>query len=354
MKKGVGTKIFEIPYQPPKSNYTATTDPTVNNDGSEGYSNRSEWYNTLTGEIYRCVDATEGAAEWINTSLTLDDLSTVALTGDYSDLIGTPTLPSFTLSQGQIAYSDADGDIIGTDELKFTSNSTYNLALSSATNHASFIIDAEATDKNARLFLSADIAALSVLSIGSTDGTSDLGTSNAKSGLISHALGELKIKTAGEFDMLFGYNDTLQMKITENLVEVQNDLSVLGTSIMNGLTIQNPDLDTIENLYFRRNGGAGSAKTASIIWSNSNTSGSTTDVQAEIEVRNSGGSSSSRGGSLVIKVRQSGSDTMHEAFEIDDSGRVWLKMDVSMTGLSTSNPGGNDRLWKDNGTLKIT
>ena len=42
-----------------------TTNPTVNNDSSQGYAVWSLWANTTTGEFYRCVNATIGAAVWV-------------------------------------------------------------------------------------------------------------------------------------------------------------------------------------------------------------------------------------------------------------------------------------------------
>jgi len=46
------------------NNFTATSNPTVNDDVDAGYSVGSEWINTSTGELYRCVDASSGAAVW--------------------------------------------------------------------------------------------------------------------------------------------------------------------------------------------------------------------------------------------------------------------------------------------------
>lgn len=55
--------------------------PTVNDDSGDGYSFGSLWVDTsdTPSEIYKCVDATAGAAEWVNTSLTLDDLGSMAV-----------------------------------------------------------------------------------------------------------------------------------------------------------------------------------------------------------------------------------------------------------------------------------
>ena len=60
-----------------QNNTTATTDPTVNNDSSEGYVVTSKWYNTDSGEVFLLVDATVGAANWQQTTLTLDDLGSI-------------------------------------------------------------------------------------------------------------------------------------------------------------------------------------------------------------------------------------------------------------------------------------
>jgi len=49
-----------------KSNLSATTNPTVNDDSDDGYEVGSLWVNTSTGSVYICVDATVGAAVWTN------------------------------------------------------------------------------------------------------------------------------------------------------------------------------------------------------------------------------------------------------------------------------------------------
>lgn len=63
-----------------KHNTTASGAPTVNDDDTQGYSSRSLWFdlNMSPNEIYRCVDATTGTAVWLNTSLELDDLGSIA------------------------------------------------------------------------------------------------------------------------------------------------------------------------------------------------------------------------------------------------------------------------------------
>jgi hypothetical protein len=61
-----------------KNNLVATTAPGATDDSAAGYSVLSLWLNTSTTEIYRCLDATEGAAVWEQTTLTLDDLGSMA------------------------------------------------------------------------------------------------------------------------------------------------------------------------------------------------------------------------------------------------------------------------------------
>ena len=63
-----------------QNNYTAVTAPTVNDDETEGYSPSSKWSDNSQSppELYQCVDATAGAAVWVKTSLSLDELGTMA------------------------------------------------------------------------------------------------------------------------------------------------------------------------------------------------------------------------------------------------------------------------------------
>jgi hypothetical protein len=68
--------------------YDGTTAPGPTNDVNDGYSVGSIWmWQTATPqEVYRCVDNTAGVAVWIKTSLTIDELATVALSSDSDDL----------------------------------------------------------------------------------------------------------------------------------------------------------------------------------------------------------------------------------------------------------------------------
>lgn len=86
---------FDLIEIPPLNNYTATVDPTVNDDSTDGYSAGSIWYNsTGTGEAFLCVDPSAGAAKWIKTTLTVDELGSAAFQ---------PTTAFATAAQGALA-----------------------------------------------------------------------------------------------------------------------------------------------------------------------------------------------------------------------------------------------------------
>jgi len=74
--------------------------PTVLNDATGGWQVGSFWIDTLGNETYRMISDTIGAAQWIKTTLTTDELATVAMTGNYSDLIGVPLVPTDFIDLG--------------------------------------------------------------------------------------------------------------------------------------------------------------------------------------------------------------------------------------------------------------
>ena len=67
-----------------QNNFVATTDPTANNDSADTaasgteYNVGSVWINTTSDEAFRCVDASVGAAVWVPTTVTAEDLGTMA------------------------------------------------------------------------------------------------------------------------------------------------------------------------------------------------------------------------------------------------------------------------------------
>ncbi len=63
----------------PQNNFSATSAPTSSDDTSSGYSAGSRWVDTTGDESYICVDATESAAVWLNSTLTSDELGTLSV-----------------------------------------------------------------------------------------------------------------------------------------------------------------------------------------------------------------------------------------------------------------------------------
>lgn len=58
-------------------NYLKNTTPAVTDDTSEGYNVWDKWYDQTGGEVYICLDNTEGAAVWEMVSLDVSDLASL-------------------------------------------------------------------------------------------------------------------------------------------------------------------------------------------------------------------------------------------------------------------------------------
>lgn len=72
-----------------KNNFAAVFDPTGTDDSASGYAVGSRWLNTVTDESWLCVDATPGLAVWVKTTLTIDELGTLAFqNADNVDITG--------------------------------------------------------------------------------------------------------------------------------------------------------------------------------------------------------------------------------------------------------------------------
>jgi hypothetical protein len=92
-----------------KNNYTATTAPTVNDDVDSGYAVGSFWYDITGDESYICLDATDGAAVWLNTTLTIDDLGSAAIRDMIDDdTFATATATNIPSAESVKAYVDTE------------------------------------------------------------------------------------------------------------------------------------------------------------------------------------------------------------------------------------------------------
>lgn len=96
-----------------KNNNTATTAPTVNDDSGVGYTVGSRWHDITADEAYTCLDATVGAAVWLNTTLTIDDLGTSATRG-FIDDDTMATASSTTTASSESVKAYIDNEISGT------------------------------------------------------------------------------------------------------------------------------------------------------------------------------------------------------------------------------------------------
>lgn len=103
-----------------KSEFNQTTPPTVNDDADDDYAVGSRWVDTTGGAEYICVDASVGAAVWINTTITND--YTPSTPGDWdvapsnisTALDDIAALVPFSAPVNSVIFATATNDL-GTD-----------------------------------------------------------------------------------------------------------------------------------------------------------------------------------------------------------------------------------------------
>ncbi|MAI17147.1 MAG: hypothetical protein CBC71_06305 [Rhodobacteraceae bacterium TMED111] len=104
------------------NNLSATAPPTTSDDNTQGYSISSRWLDVTNDEAYVCLDASTGAAVWLETTLTSDDLGAAAVKGVDTDFTS-PTddsLPTTLAVQNKITsiYS-LDTEVLTTTGTQF-------------------------------------------------------------------------------------------------------------------------------------------------------------------------------------------------------------------------------------------
>lgn len=63
----------------PQNDFAQSGPPDADNDVTEGFSTGSRWFDTVGQEMYTCLDATDGAAIWETSTLSIDDLGNLAV-----------------------------------------------------------------------------------------------------------------------------------------------------------------------------------------------------------------------------------------------------------------------------------
>ncbi len=106
LSAGVQTKLNANSAQ---NNTSAIIAPTVDNDSSEGYSVNSYWLDIVHDEAYRCFDATIGAAIWVKTTLTIDELGALAVL----NTVGTTQIDNSAVTYAKIQNVSATDKLLG-------------------------------------------------------------------------------------------------------------------------------------------------------------------------------------------------------------------------------------------------
>lgn len=206
------------------NNLSATVAPTVNDDADDGYAVGSKWYDTTNDEAYTCLDATVGAAVWVQTTLESSDLGTIA-TQDADDYYSVANL----LTQGtHIAGlklsvngtdSDHDIDISAGNCANYDGASDSLITLSAALTKQIDATFAEGDDAGGMFTGSVTTETVYYVVVISkdADGTIDAGFdtsstgSNAPSGwTVERVIGSVITDTSSNIDYVAHYRDGIE------------------------------------------------------------------------------------------------------------------------------------------------
>lgn len=94
-------------------NNEATTAPTVSDDSNAGYAIGSEWIDTTADKVYKCVDATVGAAVWKDLTAAVSASEAFKVGSIYINITGTD--PATELGYGTWTAFGAGRTLVGRD-----------------------------------------------------------------------------------------------------------------------------------------------------------------------------------------------------------------------------------------------
>lgn len=109
------------------SNMTATTDPTVSSDNTQGYSIGSTWFNTMTSALFIASNVSTGAAVWLQIPPTFVDLTSVQFIAGNKTFTGNTSLTNAGVSNPvAVVTSSSNGGVA----LRVINNQAADVALS--------------------------------------------------------------------------------------------------------------------------------------------------------------------------------------------------------------------------------
>lgn len=206
-----------------KNNFTATANPVVTNDFTEGYAVGSLWENTSTGRVFICVGNTTGSAVW--RELVLVNGTAAAIlpeTNDTTDL-GSPTYRFQDLYLSGGISTQGNASIGGTTTLTGTLTANGAANLNGLTTAAQVDVNSGTIDNTV---------------IGSTTASPITGTQiTANSGFIGSVTGDVSGNVTSTGTSSFN-NITASGTITGSVTgDISGNVTSSGTSTFNNVTI---------------------------------------------------------------------------------------------------------------------
>lgn len=113
------------------SNMTATTNPTVNSDNTQGYSIGSTWFNTLTSAMYVASNVSTGAAVWLQIPPSYVDLTSVQFIGGNKTFTGATAFSNAGVSSPVITATATSNSAVA---IRIINNQAADVALSARVN----------------------------------------------------------------------------------------------------------------------------------------------------------------------------------------------------------------------------